>query len=215
MLMRITIAKRIVRAALVAMTALGVGLAVATAHAAYVVTLEEVGSDVIASGSGTIDTTDLDLFSTGFSNANLDPSTAVVQTGQNSEQIELYGPLFPLPPLIGPTSFGSGSQTLATSGDGDPVGLHGRGSLPFVIVPQGYASGGLLSSTATFSDETFSSLGVTPGRYEWTWGSGAAADSFTLIIGVPEPSTWAMMLLGFVGLGFAGYRQRQKLTGAV
>jgi hypothetical protein len=24
---------------------------------------------------------------------------------------------------------------------------------------------------------------------------------------VPEPSTWAMMLLGFVGLGFAGYRR--------
>jgi hypothetical protein len=31
---------------------------------------------------------------------------------------------------------------------------------------------------------------------------------------VPEPSTWAMMLLGFAGLGFAGYRQRHKLGGA-
>jgi PEP-CTERM motif len=30
---------------------------------------------------------------------------------------------------------------------------------------------------------------------------------------VPEPSTWAMMLLGFVGLGFAGYRHARK-TGA-
>jgi hypothetical protein len=27
---------------------------------------------------------------------------------------------------------------------------------------------------------------------------------------VPEPSTWAMMLLGFAGLGFAGYRQARK-----
>jgi hypothetical protein len=26
------------------------------------------------------------------------------------------------------------------------------------------------------------------------------------ITSVPEPSTWAMMLLGFAGLGFAGYR---------
>ncbi len=26
---------------------------------------------------------------------------------------------------------------------------------------------------------------------------------------VPEPSTWAMMLLGFVGLGFAGYRKAE------
>jgi hypothetical protein len=27
---------------------------------------------------------------------------------------------------------------------------------------------------------------------------------------VPEPSTWAMMLLGFAGLGFLGYRQTRK-----
>jgi uncharacterized membrane protein len=27
---------------------------------------------------------------------------------------------------------------------------------------------------------------------------------------VPEPSTWAMMLLGFVGLGFVGYRRARK-----
>jgi hypothetical protein len=30
---------------------------------------------------------------------------------------------------------------------------------------------------------------------------------------VPEPSTWAMMLLRFAGLGFAGYHQRQKRAG--
>jgi PEP-CTERM motif len=29
---------------------------------------------------------------------------------------------------------------------------------------------------------------------------------------VPEPSTWAMMLLGFVGLGFAFRRARRKLS---
>ena len=27
---------------------------------------------------------------------------------------------------------------------------------------------------------------------------------------VPEPSTWAMMLLGFAGLGFAGYRHARR-----
>jgi PEP-CTERM motif len=25
---------------------------------------------------------------------------------------------------------------------------------------------------------------------------------------IPEPSTWAMMLLGFAGLGYVGYRRR-------
>jgi hypothetical protein len=74
-------------------------------------------------------------------------------------------------------------------------------------VPQGYASDSPLSDTATYLSQTFSSLGVTPGRYEWTWGTGAN-QSFTLVIGtaVPEPSTWVMMVLGFAGLAWAGWR---------
>jgi uncharacterized membrane protein len=34
------------------------------------------------------------------------------------------------------------------------------------------------------------------------------------IASIPEPSTWAMMLAGFAGLGFAGYR-RAKAGGAL
>ena len=30
------------------------------------------------------------------------------------------------------------------------------------------------------------------------------------LVAVPEPSTWAMMLIGFAGLGFAGYRTSRK-----
>jgi PEP-CTERM motif-containing protein len=29
---------------------------------------------------------------------------------------------------------------------------------------------------------------------------------------VPEPSTWAMMILGFAGVGFAAYRRRNKMV---
>ena len=42
----------------------------------------------------------------------------------------------------------------------------------------------------------------------------SATKSTTEVLGlpspVPEPSTWAMMLLGFVGLGFASYRGAKK-----
>ena len=39
-------------------------------------------------------------------------------------------------------------------------------------------------------------------------GAGQFNASFSLSGSpVPEPSTWAMMLLGFAGLGFAGYRR--------
>ena len=31
---------------------------------------------------------------------------------------------------------------------------------------------------------------------------------------VPEPSTWAMMLLGFAGLGYAGYRRVRPVSAA-
>jgi hypothetical protein len=32
----------------------------------------------------------------------------------------------------------------------------------------------------------------------------------TIVIGTPEPSTWAMMLIGFAGLAFAGYRKSKS-----
>jgi hypothetical protein len=47
----------------------------------------------------------------------------------------------------------------------------------------------------------------------WSWfcdinvellGQGTIAE----IAAVPEPSTWAMMILGFCGLGFMVYRRR-------
>ena len=37
--------------------------------------------------------------------------------------------------------------------------------------------------------------------------------TFTLrrdAVPLPEPSTWAMMALGFAGLGFAGYRRARR-----
>jgi len=39
-------------------------------------------------------------------------------------------------------------------------------------------------------------------------GSGTFTGTMTPVIGVPKPSTWATLLLGFVGLSFVGYRRR-------
>jgi hypothetical protein len=38
--------------------------------------------------------------------------------------------------------------------------------------------------------------------------------AFELTGGVSEPSTWAMMLLGFAGLNFAGYRKTARMSSA-
>ena len=45
-------------------------------------------------------------------------------------------------------------------------------------------------------------------------GSGTFTGTMTSVA-TPEPSTWAMMLTGFAGLGFAGYRKlKQRATSA-
>jgi hypothetical protein len=83
----------------------------------------------------------------------------------------------------------------------------------------GYVSGASLgTSTATWTGATITSLGLAPGAYMWSWGSGATADTFTLDIAagriaVPELATWAMMLLGFAGLGFMQARRRIPAPG--
>ena len=50
-------------------------------------------------------------------------------------------------------------------------------------------------------------------------GGGYESDNhtvgfFTHVGGVPEPSTWAMMLLGFAGLGFPSYRSSRRAISA-
>jgi hypothetical protein len=38
------------------------------------------------------------------------------------------------------------------------------------------------------------------------------SDSVTVTGGVPEPSTWATMMIGFAALGYMGYRRKAKVT---
>jgi hypothetical protein len=46
-------------------------------------------------------------------------------------------------------------------------------------------------------------LGCTPLRFVVT-------GTIDPVVGVPEPSTWAMMILGFAGIGFMAYRRRNQ-----
>jgi PEP-CTERM motif len=43
-----------------------------------------------------------------------------------------------------------------------------------------------------------------------SFSSTRNAFEFSLGTAVPEPSTWAMMLVGFAGLGYAGYRRTRE-----
>ena len=181
----------------------------ASARAGYVVDLTETGGNVVATGSGAIDLTGLESNVLTGGMAFLNPSLGAIRTGPPPfTPIEGYDAVNG---FTGPANFGSGGAIVASSGSGDPVSFFFGFSASDneLDVPQGYVSNSALSDTSTYNGQTFSSLGATPGVYKWTWGTGAN-QSFTLVIGeVPEPSTWAMMLLGFAGLGLAGWRHRR------
>jgi len=55
---------------------------------------------------------------------------------------------------------------------------------------------------------------LAPGDYEvfitgTSHTSALGVGGSVITSGVPEPSTWAMMVLGFMGLGYAAFRQRK------
>jgi hypothetical protein len=167
----------------------------------YVVTLEQVGPNVVATGSGAIDLTGLSFATNGAGGPVMTPSEAAILTGSSGPDILYRGP------ISGPTSFGSGGFASGDSGTGDLVGIAANplGVLPTVYVPTGYVSNSLLSDSATYNNVTFSSLGVIPGTYVWSWGIGAD-QKFTLEIGaavVPDSgSAFGLLLVALSSLVF-------------
>ena len=168
------------------------------AQAAYTVTLLQQGPDVVATGSGSIDLTGLIFVgSSGGDEAIISGGLGIIVVGPvpftASNEYGGYS---------GPIAFGNLGALTASSGSGDRVGIdQDSGEL---FVPAGYVSGSSLSSSDTWDNRNFASLGVTPGTYVWTWGSGADADSFTLQIGataVPEPASLTLLAMGLAGLG--------------
>ena len=162
------------------------GLSLRPAQAGYIVTLKQVGSDLVATGSGAIDLTGLSFMNTGSGGlAAIGPNLAQIITGPTSGSADIYFGM-----ISGPTSFGSGGFTFASSGSGDVVGKAEGGVNDLLILPTGYVSGSALSDISTYNNATFASLGVTPGTYEWTWGTGAN-QNFTLkaVTAVPDSSS--------------------------
>ena len=173
---------------------------------AYTVTLEQVGSNVVATGGGALDLTGL-TFEQNFLNAppQIQANFSLMITGPGgANQSQYVG-------FTGPTNFGSGDLVFADTGSGDGVGIFGTS----IIVPQGYISGAALSSSATFNNATLASLGATPGFYSWTWGDGEN-QFFALEIGsvgvpgVPDGGS-TVSLLGCALLGLAALRRKLKL----
>ena len=100
----------------------------------------------------------------------------------------------------------SNSVTFTFSGGGAPFELTGND----LMTMYGALGEGLQGNALDNQLVTITGL---PSFTSVTFASTGTAFEFSLVP-IPEPSTWAMMALGFVGLGYAGYRQRRMLIGA-
>lgn len=187
-----------------------VGLAIASpASAAYTITFQQAAADVVSTGNGSLNISALTFGSSFPGGSFLNSSVAATVVGIGFKTVYSN--------IVGPSSFGSGLSRLADSQSGNYVGVFG--SVGVLSLPTDYISGsGLGISTATYNNSTIASLGLTPGSYVYSWGLGDTADTLTVQINdagaVPEPATWAMMLLGFGGIGMMVRRSKRR-AGAV
>jgi hypothetical protein len=171
------------------------------------VTFSDITAVPTISGSGTVTLSDFSPFTTiidGVTESGLDLffSAHTGATPGSTADVGLTFNVSGAPSLtdafavFAGTTTGTGTENLSeVLSNGVSLTLHAAGS-----------------TSAIFS--AIQSLSVVKDQDDFA-GSAGSADSSILgnafsVKGVPEPSTWAMMLLGFVGIGYATFRRRSK-----
>jgi hypothetical protein len=171
-------------------------------RAEFTFTLTQVGSDVVATGSGTINTAGLNLLDPSFTSNGpiIEPTSALLAAGTGPLLRKYDG-------ISGPTSWGPGGVTVPSASSGDLLVVAGIN--PFLYVPASYVSGDPLANSVTFANKTILGLGFVPGTYQYTWGFGPNADSLTVTSVVPEPGVWTLVS-GILLAVFGVHRVRSK-----
>jgi hypothetical protein len=169
---------------------------------AFTITIEQVGPNVVATGTGAINLAGLSFFNPG----SVGTASVWPVTGRISMSSMSGGNADTYIGFTGPSSFGGGDVALANFSSGDVFAF----DLDAMFLPSGYVSGNPLSDMAIYFTATFASLGLTPGTYVWTWGTGLENQNVTLQIGpagVPDGGT-TVSLLGCALLGLAALRRK-------
>jgi hypothetical protein len=195
-----------VRAAFFASAAVALSTAASDANAAVTFNISQVGSNVVATASGTFDSTgatvitNSSFFFKGVRGISgyLGVGTTVTATAYRMVN-------------VGAIAFGTSTSFIgSTSETGLNLGFHRNTGGNYFFISNSYVNNAEISATSTFSNSTLGSLGLTAGTYL----SSVAGNVITVNIGqsvaaVPEPATWAMMLVGFSMIAAtARYRRR-------
>jgi len=168
-------------------------LAPRPASAIVTLRVQQVGNDVVITGSGTANTTALTLEGTGndYTNILTDAQIYAGPAAFDNGSVSLWSNI-----SSGPLAFGSDPDVTENpnSGTGDLFGIvandfGGISGAQRLVLPIGYFSGTTLIGTSTFTGKTLASLGLTPGQINtWSWGADATADSLRLEVDpVPAP----------------------------
>lgn len=180
------------------------------ADAAIVVNVTQSGNDVKVDMSGSLDLTGLTFAGAYSLGTGISASNGYVSGGSGGTVQGFSG-------FSSPATFGTGAYVGASTSSGDNFALNARSfGSPIVFLPFEYFPGTELSATQTFRGQTIASLGLTAGSYVFQ----SAADTVTVNIGpvaaaVPEPATWALMILGMGAIGFTMRRRSKIVTTAV
>ena len=151
------------------------------AVAEVVIVCREDGADVVCVGNGSLNVSTLGLFSTAQSAGGLtQPLYGSLLVGSATGSPSDY---YRLPPGVHIGPIGTGGLSAPTMGAANHWGIAGAIEVgrDHIIVPTGYVSGDPLpQSSSRYANESLESLGLTPGNYEVTWGSGADVDRLTI-----------------------------------
>ena len=162
------------------------------AYAGVIFTLTEVGGDVLIEGSGSYDLTGAAPVGSGVQDGFIDSSLGL-SVGGPFGGVDFYGL------TLNPGAFGTGGFLNGNPDFGDRFGIDVINIGGFITVPTGYVSGDLLSGSTLFSGQSFASLGLVPGTFEY----GIPNDTLTVQVDrIPEAPMISLFGLGLAGLGW-------------
>jgi hypothetical protein len=167
-------------------------------RAAITIHMAEVGSNVVATLSGAINTLPGAPTQSGnagvFSGVRPSGGTMVFGfskfSGISTIQMNYYTA------TNYPSNFGSSTSLLQADSSTASTTMTFRNlSSNNILIDPNYVPGTAVTGTLTWNNKTFSSVGVATGSYVWGWSS----DSITLNV-VPEPSALSLLAVGLGGL---------------